>query len=140
MFSSTFCSFCTGQPVCPSCILQSLRCFFTSHYSELCSFFSEPSYIRYPRFQTDRNKIHAATILTFLTISAVIFDPIMPLQCAGISLWPKPRIMSWPSPLAILLSPNFTIASPDHQYLSPAVSRYLHLILTEHHHPLVTRQ
>ncbi|KAK4775078.1 hypothetical protein SAY86_010013 [Trapa natans] len=45
--------------------------------------------------------------------------------------------MSWPSPLARLLSPNFTITSPSHQYLSPAVNRYLQLILNEHHHPLV---
>lgn len=55
-----------------------------------------------------------------------------------INVWPKPRTFSWPSPQASLLSPNFSITSPNHQHLSSAVARYLRLILTEHHHPLVT--
>lgn len=57
----------------------------------------------------------------------------------GINVWPKPRIMSWTTqPQANLLSPSFTISSPKHLYLSSAVNRYLKLIKTEHHQPLVT--
>ncbi|KAK1393697.1 Beta-hexosaminidase [Heracleum sosnowskyi] len=55
-----------------------------------------------------------------------------------INVWPKPRTFSWPKPQAIPLSPIFAITSPDHQYLTPAVKRYLNQVLTEHHRPLVT--
>ncbi|GAY31777.1 hypothetical protein WN943_020964 [Citrus x changshan-huyou] len=57
----------------------------------------------------------------------------------GINVWPKPRIMSWTTqPRANLLSPSFAISSPKHFYLSSAANRYLKLIKTEHHQPLVT--
>ncbi|KAJ6425014.1 hypothetical protein OIU84_025727 [Salix udensis] len=52
-------------------------------------------------------------------------------------VWPKPRTLSWPSPLATILSPHFTISSPSHHHLSPAVNRYRLQILTEFHRPLV---
>ncbi|XVF06569.1 hypothetical protein REPUB_Repub06bG0060600 [Reevesia pubescens] len=69
---------------------------------------------------------------------ALIFPaPSLSLQSA-INVWPKPRLVLWPKPLAIFLSPNFTISSPNHQHLTPAVNRYLRLIKMEHHHPLVT--
>ncbi|GAV69098.1 Glyco_hydro_20 domain-containing protein/Glyco_hydro_20b domain-containing protein [Cephalotus follicularis] len=57
---------------------------------------------------------------------------------AIINVWPKPTTFSWPQPQATLLSPIFTITSPIHDHLSPAVDRYLRLILTEHHRPLLT--
>ncbi|KAL6179630.1 hypothetical protein ACLB2K_051143 [Fragaria x ananassa] len=55
----------------------------------------------------------------------------------SINVWPMPRNFSWPQPQANPLSPNFNIISPDHRYLSSAAKRYQHLILTEHHRPLV---
>ncbi|KDP20366.1 hypothetical protein JCGZ_05249 [Jatropha curcas] len=58
-------------------------------------------------------------------------------RSAGINVWPKPRTLLWPYPQATLLSPTFSIASPNHPHLSPAVNRYLLQILTEHHRPLV---
>ncbi|KAG2670658.1 hypothetical protein I3760_14G096200 [Carya illinoinensis] len=56
---------------------------------------------------------------------------------SGINVWPKPRTFSWPNPRATLLSPAFTIAAPNHTFLSSAVERYLRLVHTEHHFPLV---
>ncbi|KAJ4972215.1 hypothetical protein NE237_005314 [Protea cynaroides] len=59
-----------------------------------------------------------------------------------INVWPKPRTISWPDPLATILSPSFRIVvSPrlkNHRYLSAAVARYRRLILTEHHNPIVS--
>lgn len=62
-----------------------------------------------------------------------------PISSSGsqVNVWPKPRNFSWPEPQANPLSPNFKITSPDHRYLSSAAKRYLHLILSEHHRPLV---
>ncbi|XP_031372579.1 beta-hexosaminidase 2 isoform X3 [Punica granatum] len=88
-------------------------------------------------FQMDKNQIHGTAIFTLLSMAVMIFSSATLVQCAVINLWPKPRIVSWPLPLATLLSPKFKITSPNHRYLSTAVYRYLHLILTEHHHPLV---
>ncbi|PKI59087.1 hypothetical protein CRG98_020453 [Punica granatum] len=85
----------------------------------------------------DKNQIHGTAIFTLLSMAVMIFSSATLVQCAVINLWPKPRIVSWPLPLATLLSPKFIITSPNHRYLSTAVYRYLHLILTEHHHPLV---
>nr|TKR66062.1 glycosyl hydrolase family 20 family protein [Populus alba] len=70
-------------------------------------------------------------LLFFLLVSASL--------TATSAQWvsPKPRTLSWPIPLATILSPNFTISSPYHQHLSLAVNRYRLQILTEHHHPLV---
>lgn len=62
-----------------------------------------------------------------------------PISTSGsqVNVWPKPRNFSWPEPQANPLSPNFNIISPDHRYLSSAAKRYRHLILSEHHRPLV---
>ncbi|XP_022747232.1 beta-hexosaminidase 2-like [Durio zibethinus] len=70
-------------------------------------------------------------------LSLVFPSPIVSLQSA-INVWPKPRLILWPKPVATFLSPSFTINSPHHQYLTPAINRYLRLIQTEHHHPLVS--
>ncbi|KAL5720557.1 beta-N-acetylhexosaminidase [Ranunculus cassubicifolius] len=54
-------------------------------------------------------------------------------------IWPEPRHLSWPHPhFARYLSPTFKIISPIHTHLSPAITRYTHLILNEHHHPIIT--
>ncbi|KAG8391351.1 hypothetical protein BUALT_Bualt01G0178800 [Buddleja alternifolia] len=66
---------------------------------------------------------------TFPQISATRFP---------IEVWPKPTTFQWSHPQAITLSPNFTISSPNHRHLTPAVHRYLRQITTEHHRPLVT--
>lgn len=55
-----------------------------------------------------------------------------------INVWPKPVSFDWPSPGAVLLSPNFTVVSPGHPYLKPAVDRYTNAVKTEHHRPLIT--
>lgn len=70
-------------------------------------------------------------ILFFLLVSASLS------ATSAQWVWPKPRTLSWPIPLATILSPNFTISSPYHQHLSPAVNRYRLQILTEHHRPLI---
>ncbi|KAL8229676.1 hypothetical protein R6Q57_014576 [Mikania cordata] len=54
-----------------------------------------------------------------------------------INIWPKPRSFTWASPHAILLSPSFTITSPSHPYLTPAVNRYLRRIQTAQYKPLI---
>nr|GMD39203.1 beta-hexosaminidase 2 [Ipomoea batatas] len=54
-----------------------------------------------------------------------------------INVWPKPVSFDWPSPGAVLLSPNFTVVSPGHPYLKPAVDRYTNAVKTEHHRPLI---
>ncbi|XP_076935454.1 beta-hexosaminidase 2-like [Bidens hawaiensis] len=53
------------------------------------------------------------------------------------NIWPTPRSLTWTSPHAILLSTSFTINSPSHRYLTPAVNRYLRQILTTHYTPLL---
>lgn len=55
-----------------------------------------------------------------------------------INVWPKPTTFLWPNPKSIFLSTNFTISHPYHRYLTPAVDRYRHLILSEHHRPIIT--
>lgn len=72
--------------------------------------------------------IMASHFLVFLLMFAV--------PCSAIGMWPQPRHMSWPVHWATSLSPSFTIASPSHPYLSPAVARYLQLIKTEGYNPL----
>ncbi|MED6197368.1 Beta-hexosaminidase 2 [Stylosanthes scabra] len=60
-----------------------------------------------------------------------------------INVWPKPRILTWAPPhQSTLLHPSFTIttATINHQtntHLAAAINRYINLIKTEHHHPLV---
>ncbi|KAI3764622.1 hypothetical protein L2E82_14633 [Cichorium intybus] len=54
-----------------------------------------------------------------------------------INIWPKPRTFVWGTPQAILFSPSFTITSPSHPYLTPAVNRYLRQIQIAHYNPLV---
>ncbi|KAG2260302.1 hypothetical protein Bca52824_079596 [Brassica carinata] len=55
-----------------------------------------------------------------------------------INIWPKPRFLSWPQHKAITLSPDFTITSPQHQYLSASVTRYHNLIRSDNYSPLIT--
>lgn len=55
-----------------------------------------------------------------------------------INVWPKPTTFQWPNPKSIFLSSTFTISHPYHRYLTPAVDRYRHLILSEHHRPIIT--
>ena len=87
-------------------------------------------HITYPSFSHHLSLILISTILIPIPqISAVDFP---------INVWPKPTTFLWPRPQAIALSPNFTISAPPHPHLTPAVRRYLSLILTEHHRPLVT--
>ncbi|KAG6395090.1 hypothetical protein SASPL_145682 [Salvia splendens] len=87
-------------------------------------------HISYPSFSHHLSLILISTILIPIPqISAVDFP---------INVWPKPTTFLWPRPQAIALSPNFTISAPPHPHLTPAVRRYLHQILTEHHRPLVT--
>ncbi|GLT38263.1 hypothetical protein SLA2020_125220 [Shorea laevis] len=74
--------------------------------------------------------------LVIFCFSFIFPYPISSLQSA-VNVWPKPRTLLWPKPLATLLSPSFNITSPSHRHLSPAVNRYLRLVLTEHHRPLV---
>ncbi|XP_054791263.1 beta-hexosaminidase 2-like [Prosopis cineraria] len=84
--------------------------------------------------------------LLVLVLALCIFSSsIGKVHCAagtttGITVWPQPRNFSWSSPQqATLLSPSFTITTnaAHHIHLVAAVSRYLRLIHTEHHHPLV---
>ncbi|KAK6243477.1 hypothetical protein QUC31_009886 [Theobroma cacao] len=82
-----------------------------------------------------RRMLSKFLIIACLTV--ILAPPTLSLQ-SEINVWPKPRLLVWPKPLATFLSPNFTISSPNHQHLTPAVNRYLRLIKTEHHHPLVT--
>ncbi|XP_057512644.1 beta-hexosaminidase 2-like [Actinidia eriantha] len=78
------------------------------------------------------NPIYPLT-LSLLTLSLLFSSTLQ----SPLNVWPKPRTFSWPLPQAILISPNFTISSPPHQYLAAAVTRYLHGVLNEHHRPLV---
>ncbi|CAL0310839.1 unnamed protein product [Lupinus luteus] len=59
----------------------------------------------------------------------------------SINLWPKPRKFTWLPPHQVtLLSPSFTITTNHHynnKHLSAAITRYHHLIKTEHHRPLI---
>ncbi|KAK6232827.1 Glycoside hydrolase family 20 [Theobroma cacao] len=82
-----------------------------------------------------RRMLSKFLIIACLTV--ILAPPTLSLQ-SEINVWPKPRLLVWPKPLATFLSPNFTISSPNHQHLTPAVNRYLRLIKSEHHHPLVT--
>ncbi|OVA19587.1 Glycoside hydrolase family 20 [Macleaya cordata] len=70
-------------------------------------------------------------------ISVYIFSQSISTVHSQINVWPKPRTLSWPHPQVNLLSPIFNIISPNHKYLSPAVQRYLHLILSEHYNPII---
>ncbi|GMI79069.1 beta-hexosaminidase 2, BETA-HEXOSAMINIDASE 3 [Hibiscus trionum] len=74
---------------------------------------------------------------TIICLTLIFPPPTLSLKSA-VNVWPKPRLVSWPRPLAKFLSANFTIDSPYHQHLTPAINRYLGLVRTEHYHPLVT--
>lgn len=54
-----------------------------------------------------------------------------------INIWPKPRSFTWTTPQAIPFSPSFSIVSPSHPYLTPAVNRYLRQIQAAQYNPLV---
>ncbi|KAK4591663.1 hypothetical protein RGQ29_016196 [Quercus rubra] len=78
------------------------------------------------------------SILIISIALAVLSFPISAVE-SSIQVWPKPRAFSWPQPQATLLSSTFTISAPNqtHIHLSSAIKRYLKLIQTEHHIPLV---
>lgn len=71
----------------------------------------------------------------FFYFNPTISSPIQPKS--SFSVWPKPRTFLWSPPQGHLLSPTFSIAFPNHRYLSAAAARYLGLIHAEHHQPLV---
>ncbi|XP_059633721.1 beta-hexosaminidase 2-like [Cornus florida] len=83
-----------------------------------------------------KNMFFLSLSILFLSLLSSPTSSIATVQ-SPINVWPKPRTFSWPKPQATALSPQFTISSPNHPYLSPAVNRYLRLVLTEHHVPLV---
>ncbi|KAH6793766.1 beta-hexosaminidase 2 [Perilla frutescens var. hirtella] len=85
------------------------------------------------------NNPSLSLLFSLIILCATLF-PIPQISAVGfpINVWPKPTTFLWPHPQAIALSPNFTISAPPHRHLTPAVSRYLRQILTEHHRPLVT--
>ncbi|CAM8889063.1 unnamed protein product [Rhodiola kirilowii] len=59
-----------------------------------------------------------------------------------INVWPKPTNFIWANPqAATVLTPTFAITTtPSNPILSTAAARYLRLIRTEHHRPLVVPQ
>uniref|UniRef100_A0A7C9A3N9 Beta-hexosaminidase n=1 Tax=Opuntia streptacantha TaxID=393608 RepID=A0A7C9A3N9_OPUST len=60
--------------------------------------------------------------------------------CSYVALWPMPTKLVWPQPQAASLSPHFTIIPPpnhQHRHLKAAIDRYLGLVKSEHHLPLV---
>ncbi|KAK1259440.1 Beta-hexosaminidase 2 [Acorus gramineus] len=55
-----------------------------------------------------------------------------------INIWPKPLNLTFPAlPKSTLLSPTFQIHSPNHPHLLTSSKRYTHLLLSEHHHPII---
>ncbi|KAJ7949064.1 Beta-hexosaminidase [Quillaja saponaria] len=92
-----------------------------------------------------RNYWFTHTMIPRLVLLAIyIFSlPIWSVDSAGkggINVWPKHRNLTWSQPrLATQLSPTFTITPlSESKHLVSATSRYNLLVLTEHHHPLVT--
>lgn len=83
-------------------------------------------------------------MLTFIKLPLLLvffislLSPLLSTAATPINIWPKPRFLSWPQRKAIPLSPDFTITSPQHQYLSASVTRYLNLIRSENYSPLTT--
>ncbi|KAM0048521.1 putative beta-N-acetylhexosaminidase [Helianthus debilis subsp. tardiflorus] len=77
----------------------------------------------------------------FIFLLTIISHTIPLISAVGspspINIWPKPRSFTWTIPHAILISPSFTINSPSHRYLTPAVNRYLRQILTTNYTPLI---
>ncbi|KNA08885.1 hypothetical protein SOVF_158670 [Spinacia oleracea] len=56
----------------------------------------------------------------------------------AVNVWPKPIKLQWPQPKVTSLSADFTIKGPrNHQHLVAAMDRYLGVIRSEHHMPLV---
>ncbi|KAJ8773026.1 hypothetical protein K2173_028203 [Erythroxylum novogranatense] len=82
---------------------------------------------------------------TFVAVAPIVFlvcvldssPSTSAISIDSINVWPKPRNMSWPHPLATRLSTRFLIVAPDHPYLAAAVFRYSRQVLNEHYHPLV---
>ncbi|RAL53947.1 hypothetical protein DM860_004418 [Cuscuta australis] len=84
---------------------------------------------------------HPLSRREFYLIPALVYLSFPPFRAAAgndfpVNVWPKPITFHWPSLRQTPLSPNFTVHSPAHPYLSPAVSRYIHAVLTERHHPI----
>ncbi|XP_061353956.1 beta-hexosaminidase 2-like [Gastrolobium bilobum] len=75
-------------------------------------------------------------LLPYQTVTAAESESIV------INVWPKPINLTWTPPhKATLLSPTFTITTTSHhhnKHLYAAITRYLRLIKTEHHLPLVS--
>ncbi|KAI3524433.1 hypothetical protein L1887_03088 [Cichorium endivia] len=63
--------------------------------------------------------------------------PLLLPRQTKVNIWPKPRSFVWTNPQEIPFSPSFTITSPSHLYLTPAVNRYLRRIQTAQYNPLV---
>ncbi|KAD4982603.1 hypothetical protein E3N88_19274 [Mikania micrantha] len=77
------------------------------------------------------------TLLILLLIISHIAPSISTVG-SPINIWPKPRSVAWTNPHAIPLSPSFTINSPAHRYLTPAVNRYIRQIQAAKYTPLIT--
>ncbi|KAJ3674153.1 hypothetical protein LUZ60_006145 [Juncus effusus] len=76
----------------------------------------------------------------FFSLSLLIFLLSLPSSLSSIKLWPKPTTFSWPQPLAVPLSPSFSIQPPNfpsHKHLTNAITRYTRLILSENHRPII---
>lgn len=55
-----------------------------------------------------------------------------------VNVWPKPTKLQWAQPKVAFLSADFTIKGPKyHRHLAAATDRYLELVRSEHHMPLV---
>ncbi|GAB4832616.1 Beta-hexosaminidase 2 [Ancistrocladus abbreviatus] len=82
-----------------------------------------------------------SSVLSFLIVLCLFFCPLSSSLEFPVNVWPKPTTFLWPHPQATFLSHNFTITFPQHRYhkhLFSAINRYRHLVLSEHHQPLVT--
>ncbi|XP_071736050.1 beta-hexosaminidase 2-like [Rutidosis leptorrhynchoides] len=77
-------------------------------------------------------------LYTLLVTLLIYFVPLISAVDSPINIWPKPRSITWTVQQAIYISPSFTISSPSHPYLTPAVNRYLHQIQTAKYTPLIT--
>ncbi|XP_071736049.1 beta-hexosaminidase 2-like [Rutidosis leptorrhynchoides] len=78
--------------------------------------------------------------ILILLLATLLFNfiPLISAVDSPINIWPKPRSITWTAPQAIYISPSFTISSPSHLYLTPAVNRYLRHIQTAKYTPLIT--
>ncbi|KAK6933675.1 Beta-hexosaminidase, eukaryotic type, N-terminal, partial [Dillenia turbinata] len=72
-------------------------------------------------------------------ITLISLGCLTPPISAQINVWPKPRILSWPTPHAIRLYPAFAINDVNNcPNLSTAVNCYQTLVRSENYRPLLT--